>query len=321
MFRKIDKDTLEIKVPTFAELLEVEESPDFVHKSQKQILKQARDRFGTQSDLPPGVYQFNVSEIPAYEIQWIPSPHYNRRPSARIDMLILHYTVTSSLENTVSWFQNPTAKVSAHYVVGKGGQIVQMVRDEHRAWHAGVSNWNGEPDCNDYAIGVEIVNEGEKKGIPYTPRQYEALIYLCDLLVNRYAIPQFRVLGHSDISPDRKIDPGRHFNWKLLAENSIGFFPTPIASAGSPFYGGFELRFGDNDRSGIYGGKPTASSDYVRTLQADLRKIGYYITMDGDFGPKTKAVVEAFQRHYRYADISGSVDQETAGIIKAFFAV
>ncbi len=318
LFREVNRKTVEIRVPSFEEMLQLEDVPAGIRKHRAEIVQEKRKRFGEAENLPPGVYRFHIGRSPLHSIEWIPSPNYSNRPDARIDLLVFHYTVTSTLDSTVKWFQNTQSRVSAHYVIGKDGRIVQMVKDEKKAWHAGVSFWQGESGCNAFSIGIEMVNEGESKGIPYTPEQYEAAIYLGKLLVEKYSIPARRVVGHSDIAPYRKIDPGKHFNWSLLAQNGIGFLPTPSPNGPNMYYGGYVLRRGDNDRRGIYGGKPQRPDQYVRQLQSHLRTIGYYISIDGDFGPKTEDVVEAFQRHFLPENITGRVDANTARMIHQF---
>lgn len=318
LFRVVNNEAIEVRVPTFSELLSLQGVPRFVARHRASLLRQKNARFGDVAPLPPGIYRFPVAETPTdYPIEWRPSPNFSPRPEPRIDMLVMHYTVSSTLERTVDWFRNRDSRVSAHYVIGKDGKIVQMVRDRDKAWHAGISHWQGEPNCNNFSIGIEVVNEGEKSGIPYTPEQYRSLIFLGRRLMARYRIPLRRVLGHSDISPYRKTDPGKHFDWQLLAANGIGFLPEPAVTPGN-WYGGYYLCRGDNDRAGIYGGQPAKPGNFVRELQNDLRQIGYYITRDGEFGPRTAAVVEAFQRHYLPAEVNGQVSGDTAALIKGY---
>ncbi|MFZ0390357.1 MAG: N-acetylmuramoyl-L-alanine amidase [Calditrichia bacterium] len=318
LFSIPDQQSVEIKIPSLEELLALEEVPEAVKKHKSAILQNAKQRFGGNTNLPPGVYHFNIKESPKHRIDWEPSPHFSNRSSGRIDMVIIHYTVTSNLKNTVAWFQNPIAKVSAHYVVGKDGTIVQMVKDEHKAWHAGDSYWKGEKWCNSFSVGIEVVNEGEKKGIPYTPLQYEALLYLCSTLKDRYLIDDRRILGHSDISPYRKIDPGTHFDWGILQSAGIGFLPQPLRNI--KHYDGISLQPGDNDGKGIYAGQKSGVAQRVRELQTDLRNIGYFISVDGDYGPKTRSVVEAFQKHYAKRVVTGVTDADTACFIKGCLA-
>lgn len=150
--------------------------------------------------------------------EWIPSPNFNSRPGCRITMIVLHHTVTPTLEKTVEYFLTEESRVSSHYVLGRDGRLVQMVKDEDRAWHAGESSWKGVDNCNDYSIGVEIVNRGD--GVePFTEEQYVTLTRLLTVLVARYGIAKDMVVGHRDIAlpPGRKIDPADNFNWERIS--------------------------------------------------------------------------------------------------------
>jgi N-acetylmuramoyl-L-alanine amidase len=132
-------------------------------------------------------------------------------------MILIHYTATSSIEEAIQIFQKPSTESSSHYIIGKDGKIIQMVRDEDQAFHAGPSHWRGKKSCNRFSIGIELVNEGKKqKVIPYTKEQYDSLITLCRKLIRKYAIPPERILGHSDVASPvgRKRDPGPHFDWE-----------------------------------------------------------------------------------------------------------
>ncbi len=138
-----------------------------------------------------------------------PSPHYNNRPDPNdISGLVLHSTANSTLSGVVAWFQNPESYLSAHYVVGKDGKIVQMVRDRHRAWHAGKSEWRGKPDLNSWTLGIEMVNLNDGLD-PYPQVQYRAVLALCRYLLGRYDISVDNVVGHYQVAipAGRKTDP------------------------------------------------------------------------------------------------------------------
>lgn len=141
------------------------------------------------------------------DIEFIQSPHYNERPpEARIWVVVVHASENSSLAGLVAWFTNPRSRVSAHYNVGKDGHIVQMVRDEQRAWHAGWSTWKGASNVNDFSIGIELVNKDD--GVdPYPDEQYRALVALCKRLVERYGIQAEDIVTHKDVSLSGKKDP------------------------------------------------------------------------------------------------------------------
>lgn len=163
---------------------------------------------------------------------FIPSPNFNeRRDNASVSILVLHYTVTD-FETTKQIFLDPQKQVSAHYVVDVDGSIYQFVDEEKRAWHAGVSYFNGITDVNSNSIGIEIVNKGydlsnvaEYPAYAYPEVQMKAVIELSKDIVNRYDIQPFCVVGHNDVSPGRKIDPGPHFSWVALHKEGLGLLP------------------------------------------------------------------------------------------------
>lgn len=164
-----------------------------------------------------------------------PSPNFNDRPEGTaIDTLVLHYTGMQSAHEALVRMQNPDAQpgpVSAHYMIDEDGTIFALVEDEKRAWHAGVSFWRGRTGLNDGAIGIEIVNPGHEFGYrPFPDIQMEALAELARAILARHpAITPDRVLAHSDIAPTRKSDPGEKFDWRRLADQGIGLWPSPGA--------------------------------------------------------------------------------------------
>jgi hypothetical protein len=142
-------------------------------------------------------------------IRWVGSPNFNnRRRPDDITAVVIHSTANSSLEGVVSWFNNPSAQVSAHYTIGKDGQIIQHVQDMHRAWHAGRSVWKGRNGCNDYTIGIELVNLNDGQD-PYPEIQHQANVALCAYLCQKYNLSIDDIMGHLDIAipPGRKSDP------------------------------------------------------------------------------------------------------------------
>lgn len=153
-----------------------------------------------------------------------PSPNFDDR-QRDIDMLVLHYTGMKSAEEAIERLCNPESKVSAHYVVDVDGSVFGLVDEEKRAWHAGVSFWRGVENVNHNSIGIEIVNPGHEFGYrPFTQAQYRTLIPLCQKIKARWGIEDVNIVGHSDIAPDRKQDPGELFDWQLLAKNGIGLW-------------------------------------------------------------------------------------------------
>lgn len=147
-------------------------------------------------------------------------------------MIILHYTGMENEEAALTRLCDPAAKVSAHYVVNESGGVHQLVDDNHRAWHAGVSYWNGVIDINSHSIGIEIVNPGHEFGYRTFPdAQIAALTKLCKQLMKTHSIKPSHVLGHSDIAPARKDDPGELFPWQQLGAHGIGVWPDETKSA------------------------------------------------------------------------------------------
>src|SRR5919201_6489610 len=160
------------------------------------------------------------------------SPNHDvRGDPPRIDMLVLHYTGMTSAAAALERLCDPAARVSAHYVVEEDGRIWRLVPENRRAFHAGHSCWEGEGNLNAVSIGVEIVNPGHEWGYrPFPEAQMASVEELCRDVISRHPIPPHRILGHSDIAPDRKSDPGELFDWPRLARAGIGIWPAAAAS-------------------------------------------------------------------------------------------
>lgn len=222
-----------------------------------------------------------------------PSPNHEPRPPGRaIDMLVLHYTGMPSAEAALARLCDPAAKVSAHYCIDEDGTVYALVPEERRAWHAGVSAWAGETDINGLSIGVELVNPGHEWGYrPFPEAQMQALEALAQDILARHAIPPRRVLGHSDVAPGRKTDPGELFDWARLARAGIGLWPEPAPLPGGP--------------------------PALAHLQAELRRFGYGLEITGEPDEATRCVLAAFQRHFRPWRIDGQPDAETAARLAA----
>jgi N-acetyl-anhydromuramyl-L-alanine amidase AmpD len=143
------------------------------------------------------------------------SPNKNARPAGvNPSLLIIHGTAGKSDAGDLSWLLAAKSKVSYHYLIARNGQIWQLVPDKERAWHAGVSSWNGRSNCNDYSIGIGLSNDGAE---PFTDAQYESCKNLVEMLRTKHDIPLVRVLGHHHVSPGRKSDPWLHFHWLRIA--------------------------------------------------------------------------------------------------------
>src|ERR1035438_2816744 len=151
-----------------------------------------------------------------------PSPNFDAR-TAPPDMIVLHYTGMPTGAEALARLRDPLAKVSAHYLVEEDGRIFVMVPEGRRAWHAGVSFWKGQRDLNGVSIGVEVVNPGHEFGYrPFPDVQIAAVIGLIADIRTRWSVPDNRILGHSDIAPARKKDPGELFPWDRLARAGQG---------------------------------------------------------------------------------------------------
>ena len=233
----------------------------------------------------------------------VPSPNHDERKQGRApDLILLHYTGMPTGEAALQRLCAPDSKVSSHYVVFEDGRIVQCVPEELRAWHAGVSSWAGETDINSCSIGIEIVNPGHEFGYSDFPlRQIAAVISLCKSIITRRGpISAERILGHSDVAPARKQDPGEKFPWDLLSESGIGHWVRPA-----------QLNL---DGAAI---KPGERSELVTRLQRALRGYGYGIEETGSYDEPTFEVVTAFQRHFRQARVDGLADASTMLTLRA----
>lgn len=235
--------------------------------------------------------------------RWRASPNFGCRSDGKsIDAIVLHYTGMGTGEQAEDWLCDPASGVSSHYVVHEDGRVVQLVREADRAWHAGIGCWHGERDMNSVSVGIEIVNaghrdwpDGAETGVlePFPPEQIAAVIALCRDVMARWRVPTERVVGHSDLAPRRKRDPGEAFPWGVLAAAGIGRMVEP-----SPIRGGRFLARGE-------AGEPVAA------LQAMLAMIGFECEPSGTYCEGTETTVRAFQRHWRPARIDGVADAST----------
>lgn len=211
-------------------------------------------------------------------------------------MLLLHYTGMKDCASALGRLTDPDAKVSAHYLIDEDGETCQLVPEERRAWHAGVASWRGETDINACSIGIELVNPGHEFGYRAFPDvQMAALRTLAHGIVARHGIPPERVLGHSDVAPSRRCDPGELFDWPDMARHGIGVWPERFSEV-PPQY----------DQSGAGSSGPA-----VCVIQEELAAFGYGIVPSGEFDAETMDVVAAFQRHFRPGRVDGVVDAET----------
>lgn len=160
-------------------------------------------------------------------IRDLASPNFDDRPNGRIiDMLVIHYTGMRSAEAAIDRLVDPAAQVSAHYVIDEEGGVTRLVAEDKRAWHAGVSFWRGATDINARSIGIELVNPGHEFGYrPFADAQMRSLEELACAIVSHHAIAARNIVGHSDVAPTRKTDPGELFDWRRLAAAGVGLWP------------------------------------------------------------------------------------------------
>lgn len=206
-----------------------------------------------------------------------PSPNFDER-NAPVSILVLHYTGMQDAASAIERLTNAEAKVSAHYLIAEDGQIVKMVDEAKRAWHAGRSHWRGLKDLNSVSVGIEIVNPGHEWGYrPFPIAQIDALIPLVQDIMMRHKITRGNVVGHSDIAPARKEDPGELFPWERLARLRLAL-PSPTKNLMDPHWtdGGFLLA---------------------------LERFGYDVA-------DALAAIRAFQRRFRPTNIDGIIDGE-----------
>jgi N-acetylmuramoyl-L-alanine amidase len=211
-----------------------------------------------------------------------PSPNFDARDSG-ISMVVLHYTGMQDGESAIARLTDPDAGVSCHYLIGEEGRILRMVAEENRAWHAGLSYWRGIHGVNDCSIGIEIVNPGHEYGYrPFTGQQMDVLLPLLAGIVERHGIEPANVVGHSDVAPARKQDPGELFDWARLAKHGLAI-GRPTRNLVDPHWtdGGFLLA---------------------------LERWGYQVS-------DREAAVTAFQRRFRPELLDGIIDGECRAIL------
>ena len=226
------------------------------------------------------------------KIKLLNSPNYSRnsRPKKIIKFVIIHYTGMQSEIESINRLINKNSKVSCHYLINRKGTIMQMVKENKIAWHAGVSKWKNIKNLNKNSIGIELVNKGHIFGYEnYSNLQINSLIKLCSKLKKKYKIHKENFLGHSDIAPYRKIDPGEKFPWKKLSNYKLGKW--------------YSLKKDE-----------ILSDDKKKLFFKNLYKIGYrYFKIDKRL-KSDKLIIKAFQRRYNPKKITGNIDLKTLKI-------
>jgi N-acetylmuramoyl-L-alanine amidase len=202
------------------------------------------------------------------------SPNHNDRPAEPISLIVLHYTGMTDGKEALEWLCNGSSGVSAHYMIEEDGEVVQLVEEDRRAWHAGVSHWEGRDNINDISIGIELVNPGHEHGYrPFPEAQMRALLALTHNIMQRHEIPASGVVGHSDIAPERKQDPGELFPWEWMAMQGAAIWHHCAMEERTP-----------------------EPAEFDQAAITKLRQLGYQVS---DSDPiQQEAVITAFQRRF-----------------------
>ena len=210
------------------------------------------------------------------------SPNFNERPTPKkVDLIVIHYTGMVTAQAALTRLCEPAAQVSSHYLIEKNGYLHELVDEKKRAWHAGISFWKGETDINGISLGIELDNGGHDFGLPAYPEdQIKTLLLLLDKLVTQYSLHKERIIGHSDVAPTRKRDPGEHFPWLVLHKKGFGLWPESCAV------------------------NPEPQSIYE--IQKKLGEIGYNCPFTGILDLQTTATIKAFQQHFTPQEITGT---------------
>ena len=219
------------------------------------------------------------------------SPNYSKKTRLKKDIkfVIIHYTGMQSEIESLKRLLDPQSKVSSHYLINRKGKIIQMVKEKKIAWHAGKSRWKKFKNLNNYSIGIELVNKGHQFGYQkFSRRQISSLIKLCKKLKKKYLIKKENFLGHSDIAPLRKTDPGEKFPWKKLSRFNIGKWYVKFNS------------------------KIEVDPKKIKALFfKNLQKFGFRYFSINKKNLNDMMIVKAFQRHYLPNYITGKIDQKT----------
>jgi len=227
-----------------------------------------------------------------------------RRPDLTPRLLILHYTGMSSAAKAVQWLACAQSRVSCHYVIDEAGAITQLVPEASRAWHAGVASWAGVTDINSASIGIEIQNPGHEDGYQdFSSAQMVAVAALSRDIVDRHKMRPRDVLGHSDVAPARKIDPGEKFDWGYLHAAGVGHWVPPVPV-----------------QDGDQGFEPGYFGSAVFEVQSSLKRYGYGVEVTGTIDEATAFALRAFQLHFRQARVDGRLDDSTRATLQHLIA-
>ena len=222
-------------------------------------------------------------------VKYSPNFSKEKRIKKNIKFVIIHYTGMQSEIESIKRLNNPKSKVSCHYLINREGKIIQMVKDMNTAWHAGKSKWKKINNLNNISLGIELVNKGHKFGYQnFSSKQINSLIKLCKNLKKKYLIKKENFLGHSDIAPLRKMDPGEKFPWKKLSINKIG-------------------KWYENTMNEIVINKKQMEVLFYK----NLKTLGYRYFSLNKRKSEDKKIISSFQRHYLPNNVTGKLDKKT----------
>ena len=225
------------------------------------------------------------------EIELDQSPNFTKKPRLKRDIkyVIIHYTGMQSEIASLKRLKNPKYKVSCHYFINRKGQIIQLVKDTKIAWHAGKSRWKNFTNLNKNSLGIELVNKGHEFGYQnFSAKQITSLVKLCKKLKKRYSIKRENFLGHSDIAPLRKTDPGEKFPWKKMSFHNIGMWYLKKKSISK-----------------------TDPKKIKRLFFKNLHILGYRYFKIHKRNFSDRKIVKSFQQHYLPNNVTGVIDQKT----------
>ena len=223
------------------------------------------------------------------------SPNFEikKRKASKVIFIIFHYTGMQKEKNAIKKLIDSKSKVSCHYFIKKNGQVIQMVPDLYIAWHAGISKWGKYKSLNRYSIGIEISNTGHRfNNESYSKKQINSVIKLSKFLITKYNIKEKNILGHSDVAPERKQDPGEKFPWKFLAKNKIGYWHNLSQNYLSK---NRKVKIREIDKKKFF---------------QNLYQLGYLKISSDTKNKFNKLIIKAFQRRFRQELINGIVDKE-----------
>ena len=233
------------------------------------------------------------------------SPNFNKRESKKIKYLIIHYTALKDCSESLEYLCNKSKKVSSHYLISQQGDIYNLVSEKMRAWHAGISYWKSETDINSASIGIELDYSPNHTNNTYKKKMIKSLINLIKMLKKKYNIHNNNILGHSDISPYRKLDPGPKFPWKKLAKFDLIYFPVIKKNKK-------QLNLG------VWFKKHKLNRKKNMALFM-FGYIGYDISLSIKNSNFFKYLIKSYQYHYFPNNISSKLDNETYNLLLSHF--